>query len=148
MRAAPVLCENALMGIGPAGASGLFSATGYANVSADPAAHGFRARYADRFGRMAPVPNRYAVACHDGLHLLAALAARAGSLDLYRLQLAAEGTSLDGPRGRCTMAGNHLGAPVHIAAAEGPDLRALECLGFRNAAAPPETIWPRDLGRA
>ena len=148
VRAAPVLCENALMGIGPAGASGLFSATGYANVSADPAAHGFRARYADRFGRMAPVPNRYAVACHDGLHLLAALAARAGSLDLYRLQLAAEGTSLDGPRGRCTMAGNHLGAPVHIAAAEGPDLRALECLGFRNAAAPPETIWPRDLGRA
>ncbi|MEQ8346541.1 MAG: substrate-binding domain-containing protein [Sneathiellaceae bacterium] len=148
VRAAPVLCENALLGIGAGAARNLYSATGYANASTDTAGTAFRSRYAGRFGRTAPVPNRFGIACHDGLHLLAGLAARAGSLDLFRLQLAAEGTVVEGPRGRCTLAGNHLGTPLQIALADGPDLRALAPLGYRAAAAPPRAIWPADRGTA
>lgn len=148
LRAAPVLCENALLGIGAGAARNLYSATGYANASGDAAGRAFRSRYAGRFGGTAPVPNRFGIACHDGLHLLAGLAARAGSLDLFRLQLAADGTVVDGPRGRCTMAGNHLGTPMQIAEADGPDLRALATLGYRAAAAPPHAIWPADRGTA
>jgi len=148
LRAAPVLCENTLLGIGADGTRNLYSAAGFTNRGTAAAAAAFRASYARTFGRTAPVPNRFGVACHEGLHLLAGLAARAGSLNLYRLQMAAEGADLQSPRGHCVMAGNHLAAPVHIAAADGTDLCEIDSLGLRAAAPPARPIWPRDGGTA
>jgi urea transport system substrate-binding protein len=145
-RAAPVLCENALMGIGSEHAENLFSCVGFTNALSTPEASAFRDRYYASFGRFAPVPNRFGVSCYKGLHLLASLAARAQSLNIYKLQIYANGTSLNTPLGECSMRSNHLGAPVHIVRASGPSLSVLENVGYRDAVA--KTVSPHWLATA
>lgn len=133
-RAAPVLCENALLAIGAQHAENLFSCVGFSNTLSTPEGLKFRDRYRSAFGATAPVPNRFGVSCYEGLHLLASLARRAESLNVFRLQAFAEGASLSTPRGDCRMHANHLGAPVHIARAKGLDLAIIDSVGYRDAA--------------
>ena len=59
---------------------------------------------------------------------LAALARRAGSLELPRVLAAAEGLGYDGPRGPVSFVGNHLQQRVHLAVAEGFDFDVLATL--------------------
>ena len=148
-RAAPVLCENTLMGIGPEHAEGLFSCVGFTNALNTPAGVAFRERYLASFGRFAPVPNRFGVSCYEGLHLLASLAARAQSLNVYKLQAYADGARMSTPRGECAIRSNHLGAPVHIVRASGPNLSVLESIGYRDAASKNVSVhWSATAGSA
>lgn len=148
-RAAPVLCENTLMGIGPEHAESLFSCVGFTNALSTPEGSAFRDRYHASFGRFAPVPNRFGLSCYEGLHLLASLATRAKSLNVYKLQTCSDGVRLNTPRGECLMRSNHLGAPVHIIRASGPSLSVVESVGYRDGASknvsPP---WPATVGLA
>lgn len=147
LRAAPVLCENALLGIGPQATRDLYSATGFSDCMDSRPAGAFRNDYRRSFGRNAPIPNRFGVSCYEGLHLLAALARRAKSLDTFKLQAVSDGTALHGPRGECQMMSNHLSTPMHIAMAAGMDFRPIAPLGTAIAPPPTTAIWyPRDGG--
>lgn len=149
LRAAPVLCENTLLGIGADATSNLYSAAGFTNCLETRQGVQFRDSYRRRFGTTAPVPNRYGVACYEGVQLLAALAARAGRLDVYKMQAFADGVCLTTPRGECRMSANHLGATAYVAEAAGTDLAPIDSLGYRSAAPAPAAIWsPVDAGNA
>ena len=137
------------MGIGSQHANNLFSCAGFSNALATLDGVAFRGRYQRTFGRSSPVPNRFGVSCYEGLHLLASLAQRANSLNVYKLQAYSDGIRLKTPRGECLMRSNHLGAPVHITKACGPNLAVVASVGYRNAApgqvSPP---WPAPAGSA
>ncbi|MCG6205203.1 substrate-binding domain-containing protein [Rhodopseudomonas sp. HC1] len=132
-RAAPVLCENTLLGIGCDAVDNMYSTAGFTNHLQTNSGGRFRDSYRRRFGPGAPVPNRFGVSCYEGLHLLKALAEQAGSLDLYKMQAFADGLAISTPRGDCRMQSNHLGAPIHLVEARGYDLCALEDVGYRTA---------------
>ncbi|WP_354214136.1 MULTISPECIES: ABC transporter substrate-binding protein [unclassified Bradyrhizobium] len=138
-RAAPVLCENALMGIGSQHAENLFSCAGFSNALSTPEGVAFRDRYRRSFGGTAPVPNRFGVSCYEGLHLLATLVQRAHSLNVYKLQAYSDGARVSTPRGECWMRANHLGAPVHITKASGSNLSVVQTIGCRDATS--EHAW-------
>ena len=93
----------------------------FASVATD-AGLDFVARYAARFGPLAPIPGGHSEGCYDGMWLLAALASRAGSLATPALDAASDGTMVTGGRGRAVMRGRHLQAPVYLARAEDLDL--------------------------
>jgi len=149
LRAAPVLCENTLLGIGAESSRNLFSATGFTDCMKTGSAGAFRNDYHRAFGANAPIPNRFGVSCYEGLYLLSALAERAQSMNLFKLQAASEGTSFRSPRGECTMMGNHLSTAVYITEAEGLDIRPIASVGTVSPPTPNTAIWcPRDGGRA
>ena len=79
-RAAPVVCENTLLGIGLEAVGNFYSTAGFTNSLQTVPGTRFRDNYRRMFGTTAPVPNRYGVSCYEGLHLLAALARQAGCL--------------------------------------------------------------------
>jgi len=149
LRAAPALCENTLLGIGAESTRNLYSATGFTDSMRTGNAGAFRDDYRRFFGQSAPIPNRFGVSCYEGLHLLAALAERAQSTNLFKLQAASDGTALRGPRGDCTMTSNHLSTPVHIAKAAGIDFCPVASIGTVTPPAPKTAIWyPKDGGVA
>lgn len=149
LRAAPVLCENTLLGIGAESTRNLYSATGFTDSMKTASAGAFRDDYRRFFGSSAPIPNRFGVSCYEGLHLLAALAERAQSMNLFKLQAASDGTALRGPRGDCMMTSNHLSTPVHIAKAAGMEFCPVANIGTVVPPAPKTAIWyPRDGGAA
>jgi urea transport system substrate-binding protein len=59
---------------------------------------------------------------------LAALAQRAGSLEVSRMAAVADGLGYDGPRGPVSFSGNHLQQRVHLAVADGYDFEVLAAL--------------------
>jgi urea transport system substrate-binding protein len=122
LRLCPALEENGLFGVGGDATGELYSTMGYFTSVATDAGLGFIGRYAARFGPVAPVPGGHGEGCYDGMRLLAALAARAGSLATPALDHSCDGTTVDGGRGRLTMRGRHLQAPVYLARAEALDL--------------------------
>jgi ABC-type branched-subunit amino acid transport system substrate-binding protein len=148
LRAAPVLCENMLLGTGADATRNLFSATGFAGCMETRAVDTLRRNYRRTFGEYAPVLNRFGVSCYEGLHLLAALARRAGSFNLFKMQAVSDGTVIHGPRGACTLSGNHLSTVTYIAEAAGVDFRAIDRIGAMAAAPPSRSIWYPDAGSA
>jgi urea transport system substrate-binding protein len=122
LRLCPALEENGLLGVGGDATGELYSTMGYFTSVATDAGLGFVGRYAARFGPQAPVPGGHGEGCYDGMWLLAALAARAGTLATPALDAVADGTTIDGGRGRATMRGRHLQAPVYLARAQALDL--------------------------
>lgn len=149
IRAAPILCENMLLGIGVESTRNLYSAAGFTECMKNGSASAFRSDYRRAFGANSPIPNRFGVSCYDGLHLLSALSERARSLNLFKLQAAAEGTSFRGPRGECTMIGNHCSADVYITEAVGMDIRPIDAVGTIKPPAPDSAVlFPKDQGTA
>ena len=122
LRLCPALEENGLLGVGGDATGELYSTMGYFTSVATDAGLGFVGRYAARFGPQAPVPGGHGEGCYDGMWLLAALGSRAGTLATPALDAVADGTTIDGGRGRATMRGRHLQAPVYLARAEALDL--------------------------
>ncbi|HEX5993534.1 MAG TPA: substrate-binding domain-containing protein [Jiangellales bacterium] len=122
LRLCPALEENGLLGAGGDATGELYSTMGYFTSVATEAGLGFVGRYASRFGPLAPVPGGHGEGCYDGMWLLAALAARAGTLATPALDAVADGTTIEGGRGRARMHGRHLLAPVYLARANALDL--------------------------
>jgi urea transport system substrate-binding protein len=122
LRLCPALEENGLLGVGGDATGELYSTMGYFTSVATDAGLGFVGRYAARFGPQAPVPGGHGEGCYDGMWLLAALGSRAGTLATPALDAVADGTTIDGGRGRATMRGRHLQAPVYLARAQALDL--------------------------
>lgn len=115
IRLGSLLEENTLAGIGLANARNLYSSAGYfANIET-PAAKAFSDAYFKRFGAQAPALNGLAESVYEGFLMLEAIAARAKSLDVSKMEPASEGASYSGPRGAVTMHARHVDQDIYLA---------------------------------
>jgi urea transport system substrate-binding protein len=125
IRFSPLMEENMLLASGIDATADLFVCASYFRSLATSAALDFGADYVAQHGPDAPPLNNAAESCYEGLMTLAALAHRAGSLDVRRMLAVADGLGYDGPRGAVAFVGNHLQQPVHLAVAKGYDFDVL-----------------------
>jgi|MedtruStandDraft_1076414.scaffolds.fasta_scaffold14681_2 urea transport system substrate-binding protein len=115
IRLGTLIEENTLAGIGLANARNLYSSAGYfANIET-PAAKTFSDAYFKRFGAQAPALNGLAESVYEGFLMLEAMAARAKSLEVAKLEPASEGASYTGPRGAVTMHARHVDQDIYLA---------------------------------
>ncbi|MDM0005451.1 substrate-binding domain-containing protein [Variovorax sp. J22G73] len=115
IRLGSLLEENTLAGIGLANARNLYSSAGYfANIET-PAAKAFSEAYFKRFGAQAPALNGLAESVYEGFLMLEAIATRAKSLDVAKMEPASEGASYSGPRGAVTMHARHVDQDIYLA---------------------------------
>ncbi|MDX6353667.1 MAG: urea transport system substrate-binding protein, partial [Streptomyces sp.] len=115
--------ENMLLATGAEATAGLWAAAGYFETLATAESLDFNRRYARRFGVEAPVVGSLGESCFEGLRLLAALAERAGSLEVGAMQRSMHAAGQDpiayeGPRGVLRLRGNHLDQRVYLARAD------------------------------
>jgi urea transport system substrate-binding protein len=122
LRLCPALEENGLFGIGGDSTGELYACMGYFGSVATDASLEFLARYTAQFGPHAPVPGGHSEGCYDGMHTLAALAGRAGTLATPAMDAIADGTAVRGGRGQLVMTDRHMRAPVYLARADALDL--------------------------
>ncbi|NAZ85342.1 substrate-binding domain-containing protein [Kineococcus indalonis] len=125
VRFSPLMEENMLLASGADATRDLFASASYFRSLATASAVELCSAYVHQHGPDAPPLNNAAESCYEGLMALAALARRAGSLEVGRMQAVSSGTGYDGPRGPVSFAGNHLEQQVHLAAADGYDFDVL-----------------------
>uniref|UniRef100_UPI000D3646A0 substrate-binding domain-containing protein n=1 Tax=unclassified Variovorax TaxID=663243 RepID=UPI000D3646A0 len=126
IRLGSLLEENTLAGIGLANARNLYSSAGYfANIET-PAARAFSDAYFKRFGAQAPALNGLAESVYEGFLMLEAVAARAKSLDVAKMEPASEGASYSGPRGAVTMHARHVDQDIYLAEASDKGFRVVK----------------------
>ncbi|MGY1709336.1 substrate-binding domain-containing protein [Geodermatophilus sp. SYSU D00758] len=128
VRFTPLMEENMLLASGAEATRNLFVCASYFRSLATASALEFSGAYTDQHGPDAPPLNNAAESCFEGLMALAALAARAGGLDVGRMLAVADGLGYDGPRGAVSFSGNHLQQRVHLAVADGYDFDVLASL--------------------
>ena len=115
IRLGTLLEENTLAGIGVANARNLYSSAGYfANIQT-PAAKAFSEAYFKKFGAQAPALNGLAESVYEGFLMLDAIATKARSLDVAKMDPASEGASYNGPRGAVTMHARHVEQDIYLA---------------------------------
>ena len=115
IRLGTLIEENTLAGIGSENANRLYSSAGYFASIQTEAAAAFAADYSAAFGSDAPALNGLGQSAYEGLMLLAALANKAGSLDVHALDEAAEGTAWSTPRGDNVLRGRHMAQTIYLA---------------------------------
>ncbi|MDE0112166.1 MAG: substrate-binding domain-containing protein [Albidovulum sp.] len=115
IRLGTLIEENTLAGIGADNANRLYSSAGYFGSIETEAAATFAAEYAAAFGTDAPALNGLGQSAYEGLMLLAALANKAGSLNVQAMDAAAEGTAWSTPRGDNTLKGRHMAQTIYLA---------------------------------
>jgi urea transport system substrate-binding protein len=126
VRLGTLIEENTVAGIGAQNTRNLYASGGYfASIDTAPAL-AFAHRYRTRFGADAPVLNALAQSCFDGLMLLEAMANKARSLEVGRLEAVAEGLSYSGPRGEATLRARHTTKDIYLAQADGAALKVVQ----------------------
>lgn len=128
VRFSPLMEENMLLASGAGATRNLFVCASYFRSLVTSSALELSGAYAEQHGPDAPPLNNAAESCYEGLMALAALAGRAGTLDVRGMQSVVEGLGYDGPRGPVSFAGNHLQQRVHLAVADGYDFDVLATL--------------------
>lgn len=119
IRLGTLIEENTLGGIGADNADRLFSSSGYFASIETEAAASFASEYSAAFGADAPALNGLGQSAYEGLMLLAALANKAGSLDVAAMDAAAEGITWSTPRGDNTLTGRHMAQTIYLADGSG-----------------------------
>ena len=117
-RLSTLIDENTLAGSGADGTRGICAAAAFFETLATPESLEFGWRYTQSFGADAPTLNSVGESCYEGILLLSALAARAGSLEVGKMTAAAESVSYAGPRGEVRMHHRHLDQRVYLAEAD------------------------------
>jgi ABC-type branched-subunit amino acid transport system substrate-binding protein len=126
IRLGTLIEENTLAGIGAANARNLYSSAGYfANIQT-PAAKAFSEAYFKRFGAQAPALNGLAESVYEGFLMLEAMAVRAKSVEVGKLDPASEGASYNGPRGAVTMRARHVEQDVYLADVDDKGFRVVK----------------------
>jgi ABC-type branched-subunit amino acid transport system substrate-binding protein len=128
VRFSPLMEENMLLASGADATANLFVASSYFRSLATAGAIDLLGNYVHKHGAGAPALSNAAESCYEGLHTLAALAARADSDRLEAWDAVADGTAYDGPRGTVEFRGRHARQPVHLAVADGVDFDVLTTL--------------------
>ena len=119
IRLGTLIEENTLAGIGADNADRLYSSSGYFSSIESEAAASFAKDYLAAFGSDASALNGLGQSAYEGLMLLAALANKAGSLDVAAMDAAAEGTTWSTPRGDNTLTGRHMAQTIYLADGSG-----------------------------
>jgi urea transport system substrate-binding protein len=132
IRLGTLIEENTLAGIGADNADRLFSSSGYFASIQTEAAASFAADYSAAFGSDAPALNGLGQSAYEGLMLLAALAEKAGSLDVAAMDAAAEGATWTTPRGDNTLTGRHMAQTIYLADGSGGSFNIVA--SFENVA--------------
>lgn len=115
LRLGTLIEENTLAGIGAAGANRLFVSMGYfANIESE-AARSLAERYRETYGEDAALLNGMGQSLYDGLMLMAAIANRAGSMEVQAMAEVADGTSFESARGQTVLDGNHVAQTIYLA---------------------------------
>ncbi len=115
LRLGTLIEENTLAGIGVADAHNLYSSMGYFANLDTPRARAFAAAYTKRFGAHAALLNGLAESVYEGFLLLHAIATRAKSLQVAKMDPASEGAHYVGPRGPVTMHARHVQQNIYVA---------------------------------
>ena len=126
LRLGTLIEENTLAGIGNANARNLYSSAGYFANLQTPAAKAFAAAYAKRFGAQAPALNGLAESVYEGVLFLEAIAKKAGSLGVAKLDAASEGATYKGPRGTVTMKSRHVTQDIFVADVDANGFRVVK----------------------
>jgi len=126
LRLGTLIEENTLAGIGAANARNLYSSAGYfANIQT-PAAKAFSEAYFKKFGAQAPALNGLAESVYEGFLMLDAIAAKAKSLEVAKMDPASEGASYNGPRGAVTMHARHVEQDIYLADVDDKGFRVVK----------------------
>ena len=126
IRLGTLIEENTLAGIGAANARNLYSSAGYfANIQT-PAAKAFSEAYFKKFGAQAPALNGLAESVYEGFLMLDAIAAKAKSLEVAKMDPASEGASYNGPRGAVTMHARHVEQDIYLADVDDKGFRVVK----------------------
>jgi ABC-type branched-subunit amino acid transport system substrate-binding protein len=121
LRLTTLMDENMLLATGAEGTNRLYAAAGYFENLVTAENLDFAGRYARRFGFTAPAVGNLGESCFEGVRLLAALIAQAGSVDMHSIAGVAETVSYEGPRGRLELRDGHVGQRIYLAEADAMD---------------------------
>lgn len=128
VRFSPLMEENMLLASGSDATANLYVAASYFRSMATAGAMDLLGGYVDKHGPRAPALSSAAESCYEGLHSLAALAARAGTDRLAAWDAVVDGTAWEGPRGTVEFRGRRARQAVHLAVADGVDFDVLTAL--------------------
>ena len=126
LRLGTLIEENTLAGIGLGNAKNLYSSAGYFANLDTPAAKAFAQAYAKRFGPQAPALSGLAESTYEGFLMLEAIARKAGSLDVAKMDAVSDGASYDGPRGMVTMRSRHVEQNIYVADVDAKGFRVIK----------------------
>jgi urea transport system substrate-binding protein len=125
LRLSTLMDENMLLASGAGATAGLYSTAGFFADLVTQENLDFHGRYARRFGAEAPPLGSLGESCYEGVRLLAALIARARTLDVRAIGASAEAVSYEGPRGLLRMRDRHVRQRIYLAEADALDFRVL-----------------------
>ncbi|RIV41475.1 hypothetical protein D2L64_01915 [Micromonospora radicis] len=125
LRLSTLMDENMLLGSGAANTRRLFSTAGFFAGLVTPENLDFHGAFARRFGLEAPPLGSLGESCYEGVMLLAALIAKAGTLDVRAVEASADVVSYDGPRGELRLRRRHVRQRIYLAEADGLDFTVL-----------------------
>ena len=132
LRLSTLMDENMLMASGPTATAGLYSTAGFFASLANQDTLDFHGQYARRFGVEAPPLGSLGESCYEGVLLLAALIARARTLDVARSARRPTPSSYEGPRGLLRLRGSHVRQRIYLARADGVDFDVVAQLDLRS----------------
>jgi len=125
VRLTPLMDENMLLAAGDHSCRGLYVGAGYFSSLCTSDSLDFVGRYARRFGADAPLVGTMGESCYEGLHLLAALARTAGTLDLNLVNTLSNSLVYECARGVQRLDAGHTALRTYLAEADGFDFNVL-----------------------
>ncbi|NGM12974.1 substrate-binding domain-containing protein [Verrucosispora sp. CWR15] len=125
LRLSTLMDENMLLASGAANTRGLFSAAGFFAGLVTQENLDFHGSFGRRFGLEAPPLGSLGESCYEGVMLLAALIAKAGTLDVRAVEASAGVVTYDGPRGELRLRRRHVRQRIYLAEADGLDFTVL-----------------------
>ena len=136
-RASHSVSEAIVPGLDADVAKGIVSASPYFMVVENPANKAFLAEYHSRLDKDAYV-DTFGEALYDAVHLIAAGAARANSLEVDKLIEGIKGASFDAPQGTMTIdpVTRHASLSFHIAEITGNTWRDFKIVETKSSIAP------------
>jgi urea transport system substrate-binding protein len=126
LRLAGAMDETVLLGIGADNSENLFCASGYFPGVGSSANDDFQSRYFAMFGPNAPPIGSLGQSSYEGLCLLEAAAAKAGTFAMRPLLAAARNIVYSGARGPVTVRDGRARMAMYLAAADGLDFRLVK----------------------
>ncbi|MEV6797368.1 substrate-binding domain-containing protein [Micromonospora rifamycinica] len=128
LRLSTLMDENMLLASGIGGTRRLFSTAGFFAGLVTRENLDFHGAFARRFGVDAPPLGSLGESCYEGVMLLAALIARARTLDVRAIGAAADAVTYHGPRGELRLRHRHVRQRIYLAEAHGLDFTVLSQL--------------------
>ncbi|MEW2386252.1 substrate-binding domain-containing protein [Micromonospora sp. NPDC047707] len=119
LRLSTLMDENMLLASGVSATGNLYSTAGFFAGLVTPENLDFHGAFARRFGVEAPPLGSLGESCYEGVMLLAALIAKAGTLDVRGVEAAADVVTYDGPRGELRLRRRHVRQRIYLAEADG-----------------------------